>query len=89
MTLRCQILSEPVLDGLRSLPCGSLGPLVCGEKRSEYLKTAIATNHCPNIKGYASFCIGLCERTLINKNKCNINMCKDKSLSWSQFHEIS
>ena len=56
MTLRCQIHGESVLDGLRDRPFGSLGPLVCGEERSEYLKTAIATNHCPNIKGYASFC---------------------------------
>ena len=56
MALRCQILGESVLDGLRDRPFGSLGPLVCGEEGSEYLKTAIATNHCPNIKGYASFC---------------------------------
>ena len=56
MSLILMILGESVLDGLRGRPFGSLGPLVCGEERSEYLKTAIATNHCPNIKSYASFC---------------------------------
>ena len=71
MTLRCQILGESVLDGLRDRPFGSLGTLVCGEERSEYLKTAIATNHC------------LRERILINKINCNTNMCKDKCLSRS------
>ena len=56
MTLQCQILGESVLDGLRVRPFGSLGPIVRGEERSEYLNTAIATSHCPNIKSNASFC---------------------------------
>ena len=47
-------------------PFGSLGPLMCDEERSEYLKTAIAINHCPNIKGYASFCNWFA-RTNLNK----------------------
>ena len=45
-----------VFDGLRGRGFGSMGPLVCGEERSEYLKTAIATNHCLSFKGYTSFC---------------------------------
>ena len=56
MTLRCQTLGESVLDGLRDRSFGSMGPLVCGEERSGYLKTAIATNHCHNIKVY-SLCV--------------------------------
>ena len=55
MTLRFQIFDESVLDGLQGRPYGSLGPLVCGEERSENLKVAIATNHFPNINVCNSF----------------------------------
>ena len=72
MTLRCQILGESVFDGLRGRPFGSMSPLLCSEERSGYLKIAIATNHCPNIKVMRHSVIGLLEQTLTNKNQRTI-----------------